>query len=307
MAIRKSNLWGLLSDSFQVIRYHPLHYLALAALFIFPNTVLAIVYPFLLNYKSPVPPSHGRSLLSVYSPNPQNGFLIQAIYMILTVLFGYSAIASIIYSTNQIYYGRPAKFLSSLKSIPVSFFPLLVTNFGMALIFALVTIGLGLLAFLAYNALSLLGLVIDYDSTLFVVFVSIVLALCFLALIYLQMKWFLADAVVIVEKKWGLQPLKRSSYLVKGMQWVALSTILLFLIPGLGLAFWHYRCIMSAFAGGISKTFVVSMIVYAGVITTLSLYGLVVRAVLLAYCKKLHGEADSVLIYYTQLPGEDEV
>ncbi|KAH7859720.1 hypothetical protein Vadar_004693 [Vaccinium darrowii] len=42
-------------------------------------------------------------------------------------------------------------------------------------------------------------------------------------LVYLRVNWALACVVVVVESKWGFEPLQRSAYLMRGMRLVSLS------------------------------------------------------------------------------------
>ncbi|KAL0372489.1 UNVERIFIED_CONTAM: hypothetical protein Scaly_0930500 [Sesamum calycinum] len=109
----------------------------------------------------------------------------------------------------------------------------------------------------------------------------------------LQVEWYLANVVVVVESQWGLAPLKRSSYLVKGMRRVAFSMIMLF---GVLLGLLAMLCsslvpdVGGIREGWVSWAFIFQTVVYTGFMTILMLYSIAANAMLFMYCKALHGE-----------------
>lgn len=318
MSTQKPSLWGVLSDSARVIKSHFLHFLALAALFLLPLSIFTVLYPFLI-HQSSIPPRLHRSLIYVSPPQAENKtlqtgnplLLIPFFYIILELLFILSATASITYSALHGFFGKPVKFISSLKSILVSFFPLLGTILLVELIFVLAGLGVGIIAFLAYTSLLSLGFTMDYDSGYFLALFILMVILVLLALMYVQVEWYLFMVVVVVESKWGIQPLKRSSNLVKGMRGIVISLFLLFGIPSSLLAWWYMNVLKSMdTAGGLSWSSVVMLIVYAVVLTIISLYTMVAHTILYAYCKESHGETMLEIdtesgLGYAILPGDE--
>lgn len=212
MSTKKPSFFSILSETTRIIIAHPRHFLALSILFILPNAVDAIVYSFLSQ-----PPSPSRK--------PQ--LLIQILFLLSTFLFTVCTVTSITYSTFHAYHGKPVNLLSSLKSIPVSFFPLFATKLIVQTIFSLIIFVFVFLVMLSYNGLALLGLEMDYNDPYLIVFAIVIASFLIGLLVYLQVEWCLVNAVVVLESKWGFAPLKRSSYLVKGMRGI----VFLVMIP----------------------------------------------------------------------------
>ncbi|KAK4430040.1 hypothetical protein Salat_1304700 [Sesamum alatum] len=272
MSTHSPSLWTILSETSHIIRAHFRQFLALSLLFIFPISILTFIYPFLLH-----PTSFNTQLF------------IPLIYGFLVLFSSLCATASLTYTTFHGFYGTPVTFLSSLKSILVSFLPLLATLLVVQLIVGLLVLVFALLMLLAYNGLLSVGFEMDYDSKYFLVFVILMGALLVGLLVYLQLEWSLSNAIVVVESKWGFAPLKRSSYLVKGMRRVVFSMIVL-VGSVVGLFSMWYSSLLASAGGGISWWVVAQMVVYAGLLTMVSLYSMAANTVLFVYCKMSHGE-----------------
>ncbi|PIN02301.1 hypothetical protein CDL12_25187 [Handroanthus impetiginosus] len=317
MSTHTPNLWVILSQTSHVIRAHTLHFLALSALFIFPISIWSIIYPFLLQPNS-VNSDYDRYLF-IFTADPQtypagkSQLLFSILNALLLLIFSFCATTSITFTTFQVFHGRPVSFISSLKSILVSFFPLLATRLLIQIILGLVIFAFVILMLLSYNALVLLGFVVDYDSEYLLVFVILLSALLLVPLVYLQVEWCLSTAVVVVESEWGLVPLKRSSYLVKGLRRIALS-LMIFVGTLVGLSwFWYSNLLDGIRRGQISWWFfLLQMAVYAGFLTILSLYSFVANTILFVYCKDFHGELafevdEKLGLEYVRLPSDDGV
>lgn len=81
--------------------------------------------------------------------------------------------------------------------------------------------------------IQVLGIVvIDYNSIYFMWFFKVICAALIVVIMYLHVTWSLAFVVIVVESKWGLEALIRSSYLVKGMRSVSLLLFLYFFFVG---------------------------------------------------------------------------
>ncbi|CAI9767978.1 unnamed protein product [Fraxinus pennsylvanica] len=223
------------------------------------------------------------------------------------------ATASVTYSTFHGFYGRPVKLVSSLKSVLYSVLPLFVTLVVMNVLVGLIVLGFGVFVGLVYKGVQILGFEIEYESNYFLCFAVFVMVLAVSVLIYLTVEWSLAYVVVVLESKWGLQPLKRSACLIKGMRWVALAVMFSFgILIGL-FAMASSSLVLNAGyirGGRLSWAFVLQTVVCSGFMTVLMLYSVAAHTVLYMYCKALHGElafdiAEEFAREYLSLPFDD--
>ncbi|CAA2976593.1 Hypothetical predicted protein, partial [Olea europaea subsp. europaea] len=168
-------------------------------------------------YRLPI--SHSNSITAHYQQKIH--LLIILLYVIFVFHFSIFATASITYSTFHGFYNRPVCFISSIRYILFSIFPLLLTVVASLIILIFVFIIFGLLGALVYEGLLILGVEVDYGSNYLLILVVRVPILVLVATFYLQVEWSLAHVVVVVEYKWGFAPLKRSAYLIKGNEWIA--------------------------------------------------------------------------------------
>ncbi|XP_022877004.1 uncharacterized protein LOC111395250 [Olea europaea var. sylvestris] len=166
-----------------------------------------------------LPISHSNSITAHYQQKIH--LLIILLYVIFVFHFSIFATASITYSTFHGFYNRPVCFISSIRYILFSIFPLLLTVVASLIILIFVFIIFGLLGALVYEGLLILGVEVDYGSNYLLILVVRVPILVLVATFYLQVEWSLAHVVVVVEYKWGFAPLKRSAYLIKGNEWIA--------------------------------------------------------------------------------------
>lgn len=187
--------------------------------------------------------------------------------------------------------------ISSLNSILISFFPFLATKLALVVIYILICSAIGVLAFLAYIGLRLIGFDVDYGSQYLVAFVALMLVLFLGIVIYLVIEWALSIAVVVVESKWGFESLRRSSKLVKGVKGTVVLVMLVFAVPAMAVSLVYINFSKGFKAGGISWISVLVMAVYALVMTVLPLYSTAAMAILFAYCREWNGFADEELGY----------
>ncbi|KAL8533733.1 hypothetical protein ACS0TY_009940 [Phlomoides rotata] len=312
MSTKKPSLMNVLSETSGVITAHSRHFLTLSILFIFPNTIAAIIYFFL----SQPPSLHHLRFFSGDSP-PYSGTAAQSqlpfqiILFLSTFLFNFCTVPAITYSTFNGFYGKPVELIASIKSILVSFLPLLATSLVVQTIYGLITFGFVVLMLVSYNGLALLGFEMDYDEPYFLVFVLVIASLMIGLLIFLQVEWYLVKAVAVLESKWGFAPLKRSSYLVKGMRGVIFLVIMLFGVLS-ALSVWFLSVVATSahrINGGSIAGLVLQVVVYFGVSVVLSLYGLAANTVIFVHCKALHEESefqidDQLGTVYVQLPSD---
>ncbi|KAH6763105.1 hypothetical protein C2S52_020538 [Perilla frutescens var. hirtella] len=318
MSAHSLNLCGVLSETKRIINAHSRHFLALSVLFLLPLSFSLIVYPSLVHSPSHLSHYH-RSLFFFSTPDPfppidRSHLLLAIVYGLFVTIFSLCATASITHSTFHGFYGRPVKFVSSIKYVLISFLPLIGTLIISQLILGLIAFGFGGFTVLVYNGLALFGVVMDYTNVYFMGFVILITAFLVALLIYLQVEWCLSSVIVIVESKWGFAALKRSACLVKGMRGVAFGMFFMF---GILLGFLGMLCsTLVPSAGGfssrdwISWAFVIQAVVYSGFMTILMLYSVAATAVLFMYCKALQGElafeiAEEFAQEYIRLPFDD--
>ncbi|XP_073019415.1 uncharacterized protein [Primulina eburnea] len=259
------------------------------------------IYNRLLSSSTPVPDGE-------ISPVDNSDVIFTVLYSLFVLLLSVFTSASITHSTWNGFFGRPLNITSSVKSILVSFFPLTVTYLVSVLILGLIIFAVGGLAALMYGGILFLGAQTDFGNVNFPVLVVLLAVLLVGVMIYLQVEWFLACVVVVVESKWGFEPLKRSSYLVKGMKWIAFSILIYFALSiGFLSAFYSSSVPGYISSGWISWEFGLPTVLFTVFATALLLYSVVATAVLFIYCKALHGElalemVDEFAPLYVRLP-----
>lgn len=312
------NLWGVLSESKRIINAHSRHFLALSVIFLLPLSFSLIIYRTLestfLSPNSRIPQQSLFISLPYTSPHLTTArFLLPLLYALFVLLLSLLAVATITYSTFHGFYGRPVKLVSSFKSTLYSFLPLVSTFLVSQFIVALIMSLLGLFAALIYKSLQLCGLDMDLDSKYVMGFSIFIAIMVGLVLVWLQVNWSLGSVIVVVESKWGVEPLQRSYYLLSGMKGVALSMLLFY---GLAIGFLVWGCSTSVAnagqASGWSRwAFVLQTVVSSAFVTLLMLHNVAANVVLYMYCKALHGElafeiAEEFATEYVSLPFDCE-
>ncbi|KAL8518628.1 hypothetical protein ACS0TY_009832 [Phlomoides rotata] len=286
MSTKKPSLMNVLSETSGVISAHSRHFLTLSILFIFPNTIAAIIYSFL----SQPPSLHHLRFLSGESP-PYSIVIL----FLSTFLFNFCTVPCITYSTFNGIYGKPVELIASLKSILVSFLPLLATSLVVQTITSLIIFCFVVLVLVSNN-----------NGLALLVFVLLLIGL----LLFLQVEWYLVNAVVVLESKWGFAPLKRSRYLVKGMRGLIFMVAMLFGVLS-ALSVWFLSMVVNAHRinQGSMPWLLLQVVLYLGVSVVSSLYGLAANTVIFVHCKALHEESefqidDQLGTVYVQLPSD---
>ncbi|KAL6577775.1 hypothetical protein OROMI_010103 [Orobanche minor] len=318
MATHSLNLSGVLSETRRIINAHSRHFLALSVIFLLPLSFSLIVYPSFV--RSPSSLSHYHQTLFFFSspddeipPIAKSDLVLAALYWFFVLLLSLCATSSITYSTFHGFYGRPVKFISSIKSILFALLPLIATLISSQIILGFIVFAFGGFTALVYHGIALLGFETDYDNVYFMMFAFLLTAFLAGTLIYLQVEWCLSSVVVVVESQWGFAPLRRSSYLVNGMKHVVFAMIMLF---GLLLGFLALLCStlvpdVDGISGGwVSWAYILQTVVYTVFMTILMLYSVSANAVLFMYCKALRGElafeiAEEFAQEYVSLPFDD--
>lgn len=153
----------------------------------------------------------------------------------------------------------------------------------------------------------------EYSSPYFLGFSIVLSIVLVLILVYLQVKWALAYVIVVLESSWGIKPLKRSAYLIKGYKLVALSMYLYYSFL-VGILIWSNWETAFAFRNTDrwkSWGFVLQIVFTSTLLTLLFLYFAAANTVLYMYCKAIHGElapeiAEEFAREYVRLPFDDE-
>uniref|UniRef100_M4ECP7 Uncharacterized protein n=1 Tax=Brassica campestris TaxID=3711 RepID=M4ECP7_BRACM len=285
------NLWVVLTESKRIINAHSRHLLALSLLFLLPISFSITVYPsisrLIVNQSSPYHTNF--SLLTSHNDiDPNTVLLLLIAYIVFVTVFNLLSIGSITYSVFQGFYGRPVKLISAVKSSFTSFLPLLATLVASnSIVFAILLI----LALAAFSLTRVIELIVP--------------ALC--------EYWILAWGVVVVESSYGLTPLKRSGSLVKGMESVSLSMIVVFSIAQSSLV-WISNVTASDIGNGgklwTNAVFVVQIVITSALLTVLMLYNLAGSTVMYMYCKTVQGElareiAEEFAREYVSFPFDD--
>jgi hypothetical protein len=319
------NLFTVLSESKRILNAHSRHFLALSVLFLLPLSFSLVVYPTLLHLLTDPFPNNSQVLLRAHpfdyhhhhhhqeEPIFSNNHLLSLLYSLFVFAFSLLAVGSITFSVLHGFYGGPVKLISAIKSVLTSFFPLLLTVIIFQVIVCLISIAFGLLLLSVMRGMELLGLEVEYSSPYFLTFSGVVLLALIMVLVYVQVNWTLVSVIVVVESKWGFEPLRRSASLVKGMRGVALSLLLFF--GGLaGIVVWTgaVSAVGSDGAGDGWKSwaFVVQIVVTSTSLMLLLLYYAAANTVLYMYCKAFHGElaaeiAEEFAREYVSLPFDD--
>lgn len=154
----------------------------------------------------------------------------------------------------------------------------------------------------------------SYNSVYFHALSSIGVVLLGLVLVYVCVNWVLVGVIVVVESKWGFEPMVRSKGLVRGMRWVALSLIMFFGFFELVLLWISVVSGSNAGAeldGWNSWAFVVQIVATTAVLTLVLLHGIAATTVLYMYCKALHGELAGEIAHefaaeYVSLPFDEK-
>ncbi|KAE9613698.1 hypothetical protein Lal_00015901 [Lupinus albus] len=133
---------------------------------------------------------------------------------------------------------------------------------------------------------------------------------------YLQVRWILVPAVVVLESCWGLEALRRSASLIKGMKKVALILLLFFGLME-GIALWsipvmNINLLMGSQNGTGRTTFdwdiVLGIVGKSLLLMIYLLYNTVANTVLYILCKGIiHHEDNKCVNNYVSLPLDDNV
>jgi len=260
-------LWDLLYESNGIINSQPRHYLTLSLIFLLP---LSLISQLMLKHLQQNPPT---------ITNPTTIFFLSLFLFLISSILSYGAFITITYSVYNAFFNQPVKLKEAIKSISTSFFPLLATSaitftiyFFISFLFMFLN---GLVLFFIFFILGHIDLMTNPSFLLIYFMVSMILIVPLV--IYLEVYITLVKVIVVVESCWGLEPLKRSWKLVKGVKWLAFSTIFLFGTLQMILVW-------------ISGYSWVLIFVVSPILVVLLLYYIAVCTLLYIYCKEKQGE-----------------
>ncbi|GMI87411.1 hypothetical protein like AT3G11810 [Hibiscus trionum] len=224
---------------------------------------------------------------------PIKTLISNLLYTLTIPILSLLGTGSTAYSVSHGFHGRQVKLSSSMKAAFTSFFPLLSTWLVTQLIISGIGLILGLAFFSLFKATQVLVFQVDYSSAYFILLcLAYIISLVFIV-VYLQVNWIFAYAIVVVESSWGLEPLKRSQALVKGIKGVAFKVVL-FLGFFCWLGIWSSMLRFVEPAGDawkIGASFIQIVTVPAASYYPLFMfYNLVVNTVLYMNSKAVHGE-----------------
>ncbi|TKY58913.1 hypothetical protein E2542_SST15987 [Spatholobus suberectus] len=280
------SLIDFISESQHIINAHRRHFYTLSVIFLLPFSSFSILYPTLSNHFL-TNTSHTHQ----QTTNPS--LVLSLLYSLFALVFSNCGVISITYSVFHFFYGQPVTLLSAIKSISTSFLPLLATTIVSQVIFFFISLIYGLLLVLLILGAELVHVTIPCSSPYFIgFFVALPLLL---VLIYLQVNWTLVSVVVVVESGWGLEPLRRSARLIRGMKGVALSSLFFYgFFTGISVSNYLF---LTTRSNGINDSWVyvvfisvyfVSLSCFLAMVLMPSI--IAVNTVLYIYCKANHGE-----------------
>ncbi|XWS34149.1 hypothetical protein CRYUN_Cryun21dG0015300 [Craigia yunnanensis] len=314
------DLWAILSESKRIINAHSRHFQALSVLFLLPlsfslSTCPAINHLFSQS-STPTFENHLSFLKNPFQHQQPSIFPIKTLiftllYTLFTSIFSLLATGSITYSVFHGFYGRPVKLVSAIKSAFTSFFRLLSTCLICQFIISGILLILGLVLFSLVKATQLLGFQVNFSSPYFTSLLMVFLIIFISIAAYLQVNWAFANVVVVIESSWGLEPLKRSQNLVKGLKGIAFSMLLFFGFFS-GILSWGSAAEWGDASADKWKSwaFVLNIVVTSSLYMMLLLYNLAANTVFYMYSKAIHGElageiAEEFAREYVSLPFDD--
>ncbi|CAJ1939778.1 unnamed protein product [Sphenostylis stenocarpa] len=302
---QKKHLRDFISEAKHIIKAHIRHFLVLSLTFLFPLSLSLLLSPTLSDLFNNLFSNNSHTFLPPHTTNPTS-----LLYYLFLMLFSNGGVISITYSVYHFFHDQPVNLVSSFKSIYSFSLPLLATTIVSQLILFVIYLFYGLLLLLLISRAQFLHLTLLPHLSPYIIGFFIALPLI-LVQMYLHVNWTLVYAIVVVESCWGLEPLRRSARLIKGMKGVALSSIFYYgnfaVIFVLG-CFFATRGYNSFSESWIATVFNWVMIVtYAYFIAMLMLSQIVVTTVLYIYCKANNDVeiAEEFGKYYISLPFDD--
>ncbi|GAA0187114.1 hypothetical protein LIER_34402 [Lithospermum erythrorhizon] len=273
------NLSLVLSETRRIINAYRNHFSILSVLFLLPFFILLFLYP--------------TTFLNVFESNDcTKSLFLLVLYFVVAFVFSISATGTFTYSAFHGYYNRPLKLITTLKSLSSSFIPLCSTLLVLQLIIFSIGFLIGILGYFIYTLVDSNDENGSHNSRSFIwtlILVDIVMLMVLVCIRYLQVNLIIANVIVVVESKWGYEPLRRSSYLMKGLRTITLKINMLF---GLVSCVFVYGFYWSSWTSDTDTLWVWISKMVAGScgMTMLVEYSLIANVVMYIYSMKMKGE-----------------
>ncbi|KAK8354998.1 hypothetical protein V6Z12_A05G257300 [Gossypium hirsutum] len=195
-------------------------------------------------------------------------WLFNAAYFTFTFILSLLSVAAVVYTTACIYTARELTFNQVISVVPKVWKRLLVTF----LCIFVASISL-------YFSLSCCGIPVGQIQIMGVAVFVILIILFSVGFLYLITIWHLASIVTVLEEVYGFAAMVKSKNLIKGKIWLAISIIfILNLAGGLNEPAWAWL-----------NRFVFAIICLL-LLSTMSLFRLVIETVIYFVCKSYHHE-----------------
>ncbi|XP_068326536.1 uncharacterized protein [Pyrus communis] len=291
----------VLSTSLSLINAHSARFVDLSAIFLLPLAFFlsTIAYPAFLDFY-PNPFS-----VSLTIPTIPDMTVLTFITFLLFLISSLCAVGSV---THRAFHGlrdRPVALYSAIKSGLASFFPLLGTLVVSQMVVLSIFISFGL--FLSLGV----GVMEEFWSAYFR---AVSAAGLFALLLYLQVMWSLAFAVVVVESKWVFGALIRSWGLVCAMRLGGVVSCLMVLSGALssilGLFSWLLE-VASESTAAAWKSWATAVLLAVTTILQMAVLLYYAVAITIVYCKAAGGgggeEVSNPMDYVKLDMGDDEL
>eukprot|EP01018_Ginkgo_biloba_P035342 Gb_06154 [translate_table: standard] len=317
--------FGIIEESRRIISAYSRHFLGLSVLFLLPIAFLTCAASTFRNWIN-INEGHEELLSSArpyfYPRNIHDTLFTHSVHSdametkVILLLILYAAVifglalcsnAAVTHSICNGFFGRAVKLPGAIKSVPGSVWRLVFTALCAIGVLAGLSAAFGLFSYLVIVGLSAFNVQVPSSTPIYITMWIVV----GLLVIYLQIHWILASVIPVLEGSWGLEPLRRSTYLVKGMRRVAFFLNLFFGISGLVLALWANYLQSSASDSLDLLSKIVQSITVLAAMTILFLYNIATNTVFYMYCKAYHNELLGAIVEefaqdYMSLPFDDQ-
>lgn len=295
--MRSLGVVGICKEAYNILRLHVRLFLSLALTLLLPLGLIIFCHSFIsaplinkimrnedaLNQEEAGSPVAAKTR-SVLGAEYFGLGVLAFIYLIFVLAFSLLSTAAIVYTVACIY---TAKGLSYVKVISVV--PRVWKRLFMTFLWAHVLVFVYHVIFIFI--LVLIILLRAYISQIFDILIVPALLVFYALLIYIYLVWHLASVVSVLEDRYGIGALRKSSELIKGKRWVGCAVFLIYtLLSSIVLS--TYSVLVT------DPTHMQSIVgrIFIGLLllllwTALSLIGILVQTVVYFVCKSYHHES----------------
>ncbi|MFQ6639856.1 hypothetical protein Gotur_015616 [Gossypium turneri] len=219
-------------------------------------------------------------------------WLFNAAYFTLTFILSLLSVAAVVYTTACIYTARELSFNQVISVVPkvwkrllVTFLCIFVVTFVYFLVFFLVLVACGAVSLVLISC----GIPVGLIKIMGAVFLILIIFFNVGYFLYLITIWNLACTVTVLEEVYGFAAMVKSKNLIKGKIWLAISiTFILSLAGGLNVIAFQ-RLVVEGSSMAMANRFVYAIICLL-LLSTMSLFRLVIETVIFFVCKSYHRE-----------------